>query len=74
MARVMLMEAETYLMDEPSSALDWETEQFMIGNLVDYVREKGRQLIMVSHSLQVEEMFPDEVVTLERGRLKGVEI
>lgn len=74
MARVMLMEAETYLMDEPSSALDWETEQFMIGNLVDYVREKGRQLIMVSHSLQVEEMFPDEVVTLEQGRLKGVEI
>lgn len=33
MARVMLMEAETYLMDEPSSALDWETEQFMLAIL-----------------------------------------
>lgn len=44
MARVMLMEAETYLLDEPSAALDQNTEQFMIQNIVNFSKEKGRQL------------------------------
>ena len=70
MARVMLMEAETYLMDEPSAALDRETEHFMIQNLAGFAREKGRQLILVSHSPQVAGMFPDGVVALERGSVK----
>ena len=72
MARVMLMEAETYLMDEPSAALDRETERFMIENLAGFAGETGRQLILVSHSPQVAGMFPDGVVALERGRVKEV--
>lgn len=36
MARVMLMEAETYLLDEPSASLDQNTEQFMIQNIVNF--------------------------------------
>lgn len=74
MARVMLMRAETYLMDEPSAALDRETERFVLENLAAFAGERGRQLILVSHSPQVAEMFPDGVVALERGRLKEVEV
>lgn len=73
MARVMLMRAETYLMDEPSAALDRETERFVLENLAAFAGERGQQLILVSHSPQVAEMFPDGVVALERGRRKGVE-
>ncbi len=72
MARVMLMNAETYLMDEPSAALDRETEALMIGNLAHFARERGRQLILVSHSPQVEKMFPGGLVRMERGRVKEV--
>lgn len=72
MARVMLMDAETYLMDEPSAALDRETEALMIGNLAAFARERGRQLILVSHSPQVEEMFPGALVRLDRGRVREV--
>ncbi|NSB40229.1 putative ABC transport system ATP-binding protein, partial [Clostridium beijerinckii] len=32
LARVMLMDADTYLLDEPSAALDKDTEQFIIDN------------------------------------------
>lgn len=72
MARVMLMEAETYLMDEPSAALDRETEGFMISNLAAFAAEKGRQLILVSHSPQVSEMFREGRVLLEGGKIKEV--
>ena len=61
MARVMLMEAETYLLDEPSASLDQNTEQFMIQNIVNFSKEKGRQLIMVSHSPQMKKMFPQGI-------------
>lgn len=74
LARVMLMEAETYLMDEPSAALDRETEHFMIGNLAAFARERGSQLILVSHSPQVAGMFPDGIITLEKGRVKEVAV
>lgn len=70
MARVMLMEAETYLLDEPSAALDQNTEQFMIQNIVDFSKEKGRQLIMVSHSPQMKKMFPQGIVLLEQGKVR----
>ena len=73
MARVMLMQAETYLMDEPSAALDRNTEHSVIETLVDFAREKGRQIILVSHSGQIAEMFSGDVVVLEHGHIKEVE-
>ena len=70
MARVMLMEAETYLLDEPSASLDQNTEQFMIQNIVNFSKEKGRQPIMVSHSPQMKKMFPQGIVLLEQGKVR----
>lgn len=72
MARVMLMQAETYLMDEPSAALDRDTEHFVIESLADFSRKKGRQLILVSHSEQIAEMFSDGVTVLEHGHIREV--
>jgi putative ABC transport system ATP-binding protein len=70
MARILLMDAETYLMDEPSAALDPEMEYQMTKNLAEFVREKGRQLILITHSNQVSSMFPEDIVTLESGKIK----
>lgn len=71
LARVMLMDAETYLVDEPSASLDKETEYFMIQNLADFVRENGKQLILVSHSEQVADMFPGSLIRLSKGQTGG---
>ena len=69
LARVMLMDAETYLLDEPSAALDKETEQFMIENLSRFVLENNKQLIMVTHSEQIAEKFSDSIIRLEKGKV-----
>ena len=69
LARVMLMDAETYLLDEPSAALDKETEQFIIENLSRFVLENNKQLIMVTHSEQIAEKFSDSIIRIENGNV-----
>ena len=72
LARVILMDAETYLLDEPSSALDKETEHFIIQNLAEFVSELHKQLIMVTHSENIAAAYRDGVIQLEKGRIEGV--
>lgn len=71
LARVMLMDAETYLLDEPSSALDQGTEHFIIQNLADFVNATHKQLIMVTHSESIAAAYRDCVVHLENGKIGG---
>ena len=73
LARVLLMDAEAYLLDEPSAALDKETEDFIITYLADFVREQGKQLVIVTHSEQVSGRFPGSVVRITQGRAGGYE-
>jgi len=71
LARVMLMNADTYLLDEPSSALDKETEHFIIQNLADFAKKFDKQLIMVTHSENIAQEFKDSVIRLENGKVVG---
>ena len=45
LARVLLMDADVYLADEPSSAMDKETESFVIDNLVTFVKEHDKRCV-----------------------------
>lgn len=69
LARILLMDAAVYLLDEPSSALDANTELFIIQCLSEYVKEKGKQLIIVTHSHQISSMFQDAAIYLEQGKV-----
>ncbi len=71
LARVMLMDAETYLLDEPSSALDKETEHVIIQNLADFARTTGKQLIMVTHSENIAQEYRESIIRLEHGKVVG---
>lgn len=73
LARVMLMNADTYLLDEPSSALDKETEHVIIQNLADFARKQQKQLIMVTHSENIAQEYKDSVIRLENGKTEGYE-
>ncbi|MEG0507317.1 MAG: ABC transporter ATP-binding protein [Longicatena sp.] len=73
LARIMLMNADVYLVDEPSSALDKETEQFVIDNLVDFVLEKDKELIMVTHSSQISQKYKNSIIVMEKGNCGGYE-
>ncbi|MEL7600015.1 MAG: ATP-binding cassette domain-containing protein [Proteiniphilum sp.] len=73
LARVLLLHPETLLLDEPSSALDDETEGFIIGMVVDYTRKRKGTLIMVTHAMSVAERFADVTITLFDGKIQRVE-
>ncbi|MFP4020940.1 MAG: ATP-binding cassette domain-containing protein [Halanaerobium sp.] len=69
LARVMLLEPEVLLLDEPSSSLDKKTEEKIIKMVVDYVRENDRTLIMVTHSPDIAEKFADRIINIESGKI-----
>lgn len=69
LARVMLMDADTYLLDEPSAALDKDTEEFIIENFSKFVLENNKELIMVTHSEQIAEKFPHSIIRIEKGNV-----
>ncbi len=71
LARVLLMDADVYLLDEPSSALDHETELFIMQSLAEFVSSRKKQLIIVTHSEQIASAYPDSLIRLENGRIAG---
>ena len=64
LGRVMLMDPKVLLLDEPSSALDEKTEKFVIESVVDYVKDKGKTLIMVTHHRTVAKEYSDEIIEI----------
>jgi putative ABC transport system ATP-binding protein len=72
LARVLLLKPETLLLDEPSSALDDETEDFIISMVVNYSRENSGTLIMVTHSRSIAEKHADEIITLSDGKIQAI--
>jgi putative ABC transport system ATP-binding protein len=52
LGRVLLMNPDVLLLDEPSSALDEETEKLIFDTLAAYTRTNGKTLICVTHSKQ----------------------
>lgn len=71
LARVLLMDAETYLLDEPSAALDRDTERFIIDHLTEFVRRRGKQLIIVTHSDSIADRYPDSRIRMTAGQTGG---
>jgi len=69
MARVLLLEPQVFLMDEPSSALDEETTLFVMEQLVDHVKRLKKTMIMVSHSKAVVQAFAEHVIEIKQGKV-----
>lgn len=69
MARVLLLKPQVFLLDEPSSALDEETTQFMMEQLVHHVKHLKKTMIMVTHSKAVVQAFAEYVVEIKKGKV-----
>lgn len=67
LARVILMDSEVLLLDEPSSALDKETESVIIESIVKYTKNTNKTLIMVTHSNKIADIFSDEIIEINKG-------
>ncbi|WP_350343900.1 ABC transporter ATP-binding protein [Proteinivorax tanatarense] len=73
LARVMLMNPEVLLLDEPSSALDEDTELLIIEKLVNYSCSNNKTLVMVTHSKNIARQFANEVIKIKDGTVTSVE-
>lgn len=68
LGRVILLDPEVFLLDEPSSALDEDTEQLIIEALVNHARATKKTLVMVTHSRQVARKFADLTIEIKGGK------
>jgi putative ABC transport system ATP-binding protein len=71
LGRVLLMNADVYLMDEPSSALDMDTEKLIMDVIVKYTKQLGHTLVMVTHSQSVAQAYGDDIIKLSKGIYHG---
>lgn len=68
LARVFILNPEVFLLDEPSSALDEETEILIIKETVRYVKQYGKTLIMVTHSKSMAETYGENIIKISKGQ------
>lgn len=68
LARVFALDPEVLLLDEPSSALDEETETLIIEETVNYTKKYNKTLIMVTHAKGIAENYGENIVRISKGR------
>ena len=69
LVRLMMKRYDVGLLDEPTAAMDMETTRLSEKLIVEYVRETGCALILVTHSLQQARRIADEVLYFHKGKL-----
>lgn len=69
LARLMMRRYKLVILDEPTAAMDMETTLLSEQLILEYVRETGCTLILVTHSLQQARRIADEVLYFHKGRL-----
>jgi putative ABC transport system ATP-binding protein len=69
LGRVILLKPDVFLLDEPSSALDEDTEQLIIEAVVEYSKKNNKTVIMVTHSKKVASTFADNIIEIISGQI-----
>ena len=69
LVRLMMRSYDLVILDEPTAAMDMETTLLSEKLIVEYVRETGCALILVTHSLQQARRIADEVWYFHKGAL-----
>lgn len=67
LGRILLMEPEVLLLDEPSSALDEDTEKLVIEKVVEYSKNKKKSLVMVTHSKNIANTYGEYIIEVKKG-------
>ena len=69
LARLMMKSYELVILDEPTAAMDMETTSLSEELIVNYVRESGCALLLITHSLQQAKRIADETLYFHKGCL-----
>ena len=69
LARLMMKQYDLVILDEPTAAMDVETT-FLSENLIlEYAKESGCALLLITHSLQQARRIADEILFFHKGQL-----
>ena len=69
LARVMLRERHALLLDEPTSAVDYEGCVLAEAALKKYQSQYGCMILFDTHSVEQARRFADEVIVLQNGKV-----
>ncbi len=69
LCRLMMKKYDLVILDEPTAAMDMEATSLAEAMILEYVKETGCTLILVTHSLQQARRVADEVLYFHKGEL-----
>lgn len=70
LARLMMRSYDLVILDEPTAPMDMETTLLSEKLIMEYVRESGCAMILVTHSLQQARRIADAVWYFHQGKLQ----
>lgn len=73
LARILLLDPEVFLLDEPSSSQDNITEDILIRMLVEITRKEHKTMIMVTHAKEIARKYADIIIEIEKGSVRRQE-
>lgn len=69
LARVLLMDPDVLLLDEPSSALDENMQFNIISQLSNFIKSNKKTVVMVTHSLKIAQLYSDYIIEIKNGNV-----
>ncbi|MCH5202427.1 MAG: energy-coupling factor transporter ATPase, partial [Oscillospiraceae bacterium] len=67
-AGVIAMDPEVLILDEPAAGLDPQGRDKLLGQIVEYHRERKNTVILVSHSMEDIARVADRILVMNKGR------
>lgn len=67
LGRALVSGAEVFVMDEPTSELDEETEKDVLSHLVTLVQQEGKTVLLAHHGLDQAAQLADRVCVVNHG-------
>lgn len=69
LARILLVEPEFIVLDEPTSMLDVISQAHIVRMLMDIRKQKNISYLFITHDEQLCEYVSDRIVRIEKGKL-----
>src|SRR5690554_5203381 len=69
LARVLALEPELLLLDEPFSHIDFHQKNEIAQNVFSYCKQKGITIIYTSHTPDEILMFSDQIIVMKNGEI-----
>jgi ATP-binding cassette subfamily C protein len=67
-ARALYKNAEIFLFDEPSSALDLDYQK-ILKDVIKYLKDNNKTIIIITHDLSLFKEFSDKIYKIELGKI-----